>query len=250
MDVGRMLDELRGFDEELLEAHRQAKDRLAGGQYYNDHLRDLDEKIRAELPVIHRILRKVDPELEEDSKAETRSFSWTWRHVRTAVQQAITLLERQAEVEEMLGEAGIELHAERLHPWVWEAAKSLWNDGHHQDAVTAAAEQLDRHVQAKVDSRKRSGADLYLTAYSDKEPRPDQPRLRPPSDVDTESATYASLLNGARFFGAGCAMLVRNIATHERDSMTEQECAEALAALSLLARRVDADRVERERPVS
>lgn len=96
---------------------------------------------------------------------------------------------------------------------------------------------------AKLDNRERKGAKLYQSAYGENPPKPNEPRLRPASDIDPDSDTWDSLLHGARHFGMGSALLIRNIATHERDMMAEHECLEALAALSLLARRVEADRV-------
>ena len=192
---------------------------------------------------IERILDRHYPEWR-DRRQEWVDENYEFEEIRTAAIRCRARLIDAAELAAHLGPSGPTLRVDQLHPWVWDAAKQLWSDGHHQDAVAAAAEAVDRHVCAKIDNRERKGARLYNNVYSAADPRPSEPRLRPPSEIDPKSDTWSSMVDGARSFGAGAAMLIRNLATHERGTMAEQECAEALASLSLLARRVDGDRVE------
>lgn len=240
MDVGAVRGKLR----EVLDLIEVVQSRQnAEANYYDTQQA---QRVQALKPIVARILAAIDPQLPLSVDGEAVDFpayGIAFGELATRVRQGIALLDERNALEAMLEPEGPTVEADRLHPWVWDAAKGLWTDGHFQDALAAAAQTLEKHVQAKLDSRRRSGRDLFLSAYSDSEPKPDEPRLRPPAEVDADSDTWRSLLDGAKFFGAGCASLVRNIAAHERGSLTEQECYEGLAALSLLARRVDADEV-------
>ena len=197
-----------------------------------------------QIDTVERILDRYLPEWRERRK-EWTAQAYEFDALRTAAIRCKSRLQDLAEVAEHLGPLGPSLSVQQLHPWIWDVAKSLWDDSHYVDAVSAAAEELDRHVQAKIDNRQRTGANLWQSAYSENDPKPDAPRLRPPAGIDPGSQTWGSLLHGARDFGKGAAQLIRNIATHERDMMDQDQCLEALAALSLLARRVESDRVVR-----
>lgn len=199
--------------------------------------------VLARLDTIERILDVDYPQWRE-RRSEWTSENYEFEAHHQASIRCRSRIVEPSEVGRYLEPRGPRLAANELHPWVWDAAKGLWSDGHHQDAVAAAAEQLDIHVCAKVGSRRRKGASLYQNVYSTNDPKPGEPRLRPPGKVEAGTDTWRSLIEGSQFFGRGASALIRNIATHERGSMSEQECAEALAALSILARRVDADKVE------
>lgn len=243
MDVGAVKGKLR----EVLGLIEYVQSRQDAGaqEYYNT---EEAQRVQSLKPVVARLLAAIAPELPLDDDGEAADFPVYGRafgELATRMRQGIALLDERDALDAMLQPEGPTVEADRLHPWVWDAARGLWTDGHYQDALAAAAQTLETHVQAKLDSRRRSGRDLFLSAYSDADPKADDPRLRPPAEVDADSDTWRSLLDGAKFFGAGCAALVRNIAAHERGRLTEQECYEGLAALSLLARRVDADKVAR-----
>lgn len=241
MDVGAVKAKLR----EVLDLIELVQSQRATGTLAYYHTEEA-QQVQAMKPIVARLLAAIDPQLPlrvDGDAIDFPAYGTPFGELATRVRQGIALLDERDALEAMLQPEGPTVEADRLHPWVWDAARGLWADGHFQDALAAAAQTLETHVQAKLDSRRRSGRDLFLSAYSDSEPKPDEPRLRPPADVDADSDTWRSLLDGAKFFGAGCASLVRNIAAHERGSLTEQECYEGLAALSLLARRVDADEV-------
>ena len=87
------------------------------------------------------------------------------------------------------------------------------------------------------------GTKLYAEMFSVKDPTSSTPRLRfQQYDREKEEATWKSAHEGAKFFGMGCAMRIRNLIAHPNvgeGGMDEQEALERLAALSLLARWVE-----------
>lgn len=137
---------------------------------------------------------------------------------------------------------GPALSAEQLHPWVWEAAGSLWRDGYHRQAVHAAASQIDRHLQAKLGRHDISGTQLARDAFSLDDPAPGRPRLR--LSGETSGQSFKSTHEGARELGAAVSQLIRNSAAHgPSDPIEEQEALEHLACLSFWARLVDTSAV-------
>ena len=128
-----------------------------------------------------------------------------------------------------------------LHPWVSDAAGSLWDDGHYEPAVHEAAKAVELWTQLKLDRRDLDGKDLYAQAFSTKDPKPGEPRLRfPDIDPAEQPKRWTSAHEGAMYLGMGCAQGIRNPQAHPSDDITEQEALEQLAALSVLARWVDA----------
>jgi Protein of unknown function (Hypoth_ymh) len=71
------------------------------------------------------------------------------------------------------------------------------------------------------------------------DPKPASPRLRLPG-FDHEPPEFTSAHVGARFFGMGAVAAIRNLATHRPEEPDEQVALEQLAAMSSLARWVDA----------
>ncbi|SMO84565.1 Protein of unknown function (Hypoth_ymh) [Geodermatophilus aquaeductus] len=66
-----------------------------------------------------------------------------WSQRREAAQRAVTLLQRQAELREKLGDNAPTLDASRLHPWAWDGARSLWQRHHYREAVEAALKTVN-----------------------------------------------------------------------------------------------------------
>lgn len=95
-------------------------------------------------------------------RADSRSSSarlaavHSCRHVpslgkhRQAAQRAIVQLTRQSELEEKLGENAPRMDAAKLHAWVWDGARWLWQSGHLREAVTAAAIVVNAQTQTKL----------------------------------------------------------------------------------------------------
>ena len=153
----------------------------------------------------------------------------------------VGIVEQEADFQRISGPVGPMLAANRLHPWVWNAAASLWDDGHYEPAVHEAAKAVELQTQLKVDRRDLDGKDLYAHAFSTKDPKPGEARLRfPDVDPTAQPRRWTSMHEGARNLGMGCAQGIRNPQAHPSDDITEQEALEQLAALSVLARWVDA----------
>lgn len=124
-----------------------------------------------------------------------------------------------------------------MHPLVWGAAKGLWHDGHYKQAVHTAADAVVQHARSITGRRDGTDTSLWQQLFSSDAPKPGSPRLRWPGDPSDQ--TVKTMNDGLQRFAPGVQMVVRNTATHGQDEMSEQEAAERLATLSLLARRVE-----------
>jgi uncharacterized membrane protein YccC len=94
--------------------------------------------IREAAVVVEQIVERVLPGwTERIHRSYGRIDRWD-EHVEAA-QRAKIMLERQTEPQEKLGEIASQLDAVRLHPWVWESARSFWKSGRFREAVRAAA---------------------------------------------------------------------------------------------------------------
>jgi Protein of unknown function (Hypoth_ymh) len=196
-----------------------------------------DRHLHEQLPLILQIAARVDPSLP--AKLQAASYGWPYHQCREASQELAGHLGSLEEAQRILGPTGPHLAAARLHPWIWNAAVSLWDGGHRREAVQAAAQALlDSHLPAKLGvPAARSAKDLVTQAFSTDPPAAGKPRLRL-ADYPDRSASWTSQHEGAQFFGMGCAQLIRNLVTHGAQP-DEQTALEQLAALSLLARLVD-----------
>lgn len=160
------------------------------------------------------------------------------RPIRDAAQRAIVELRIGDELNERLGGGGgPRLSAPTLHPWVWDAARSLWQSRHYREAVLAAARRVNSETQAKVERRDISETDLFKQSFSDDPPTDRALRLRPAGDDDGKTAL--SHRRGIRAFAEGCYAGIRNPGSHDEGSLDEQAALEQLAAFSVLARWVD-----------
>lgn len=214
---------------------------------------EADRYLSYEVPqAIRAAIDKMEPLIEDIASAlgEQRVGDVVGdTYVAIAVtNRLIGTLENSAVREQILGPVGPTLAANRLHPWVWGAAANLWDDGHYIAAVDAAYKKVELQTQQKLRaSKRRSGSDLFAQAFSLEDPKPDKPRLRFPH-IDRAEAleTWKSAHEGAMHVGMGCAKGIRNSLAHPTEDTSEtgedekQEPLEQLAALSVLARWVDA----------
>lgn len=76
-------------------------------------------------------------------------------------------------------EAAPDLIPESLHPWVWDAARKLWESGHRRPAVQAAATAISERLQDKLGRHDLADDKLLQKGFSDK---PAQPRQAAPAD--------------------------------------------------------------------
>ncbi|MEI2640960.1 MAG: TIGR02391 family protein [Candidatus Nanopelagicales bacterium] len=157
--------------------------------------------------------------------------------------RAIGVLRRDAELRANLGEDAPLISLASLHPWVWDGARSLWQSGHHREAVEGAIRKLNAETQNKLCRRDLGEVDLFKQAFSLDPADVGKPRLR--RVLPDDSKTYRSVQRGAIAFAEGIFAGIRNPLAHEADEdMSEQEAIEYLAALSVLARWVDDSELE------
>lgn len=127
---------------------------------------------------------------------------------------------------------------DRMHPVIWGVARRLWSGGHYQHAVAAAARSLVTQVKARTDQNDVPEASLWQETFVDRAPEPGRPRLRWPGDPTNRDVQ--SMNAGLRQLASGMQMTIRNGAADSVGEMGREEALERLAALSLLARWVDA----------
>lgn len=192
--------------------------------------------------VVRPILRRLYAEWESENPSSAND---EFKSERDAARRLLARLEHLDEVRAHLGgdDQSPRITASSLHRLIWGAAETQWTLGQRHEAVLAAAKAVNSQLQAKLDRRDLSEAELVRQAFSEKTPELGKPRLRFNSVTDLQ--TRESLRVGAMDFGAGCFRAIRNPVGHrpnEEIEMTEQEALERLAALSLLARFIeDAD---------
>jgi Protein of unknown function (Hypoth_ymh) len=165
------------------------------------------------LPLIVRIAARVDADLP--AKLQEESEGWPYEQTLKAARQLAGLLKATEDAQQILGPVGPKLAAANLHPWIWDAAVGLWDNGHRREAVQAAAQALfDHHLPTKLGvPGSKSAKDLMAQAFLTAPPTAGNPRLRL-ADYPDPSASWTSQHEGAQFFGMGCAQLIRNLVTH------------------------------------
>ena len=210
----------------------------------------------------YRELQRLEPIIEEIARAVESdparhhapgvgvAFAgmWAWSTQPGWVERLIGILENRARRDEVFEPAGPNLKAVQLHPWVWNAALDLWNDGHFREAVQAAATAVERQTKLKIDRGDLGGTKLYTEAFA-LQTRPGIPRLRfRHLEAQTRDGNitqdWSSAHEGAAAFGRGCSLGIRNLVSHSTDAVSEHVALEHLAALSMLARWVDTAVVE------
>lgn len=199
-----------------------------------------DVEVTKQAQVVEKILDRVIPRWRTDVP---KRKSNRWNRHREAAIRAREELVREQEVKENLGENAPELSAAELHDWVWSGARSLWQSGHFREAVEGAIKKLNAETQNKLGRRDVSETDLFKQAFTLDAAALGKARLR--RMAPDASDTYKSVQRGAMTFAEGVFAGIRNPLSHEVDQeLTEQEALEYLAALSVLARWVDASEVE------
>lgn len=244
MDIPRALEKVC----ELLDLVEQSRQWAStdNERYYSDEGRQLSLRIRALLPVVRKIATAVEPDLQNGFVEQPRR--WEWSSVYDALIRLRGLLEHDQELAEILGPRGPAAAADQLHSWVWAAAASLWDDGYHREAVQAAATQVEIHARAKIGRQGLSGADLMMQAWATDPPRREAARRLRFTELQPGTETFISAHEGAKFFGAGCMLGIRNLLTHTLDQPPPQVALEHLAALSVLARWIEAAEVAEVSP--
>lgn len=138
-----------------------------------------DNQIQEQLPLIIRIADRADADLAVKMQKSSGAYGWPYYSTVDAARQLAGLLSSIDEAEQILGPVGPKLAAANLHPWIWNAAVDLWDDGHRREAVQAAAQALfDNHMPAKLGVPSLGAKDLVAMAFATDPPTARNPRLR------------------------------------------------------------------------
>ena len=144
------------------------------GKGFVDYERWIKQKVVELQPFMEEIASRIDPIGESGRLAEHESDGWD--RAEAAARRLRGKLVYADEMSEILGPIGPVLNAERLHPWVWNAAVNLWDNGHYKEGVLAAANAVEQQTQLKLSSP-ATGYKLYTQAFAVGEGT-SSPRLR------------------------------------------------------------------------
>lgn len=211
------------------------------GQYFK--AKGDDDEIRRQSAVIEQILNQYRPGWGISSEPLTDHEPWWTRHRNLAL-EVQGLLRSGPEMADNLGDRGHGMSAHQFHPWVWGAARSLWESGHFAAAVRDVANRVNAETQDKIDRGDISETGLFEQAFAPGPPEFGKPRLRLSETDNLE--THKSAQVGAMSLARGLYSGIRNPLNHESPKeLGEQVAFEYLAAFSILARWVDESSIER-----
>lgn len=192
------------------------------------------EELRRREPTVKEILKRLDPVLA-DFNLEAIGGE---KSARSAAQRGLGVLNGRDEWAIRLAPDAPVLPADQLHPWIWEAARSLWESHHYRQAVQTAATALNARTQDKLSRRDLSDTKLMQAVLSTS-PKPGLARLVV-NTTGLADDTAAGMQAGVLGFAVGCFQAIRNPATHQDDpDWSHQLALEYLAAISVLARWID-----------
>lgn len=131
-----------------------------------------------------------------------------------------------------------------MHPVVWSAAAAHWTSHQYRVAVREAAEGLTVHWKQRLARNDVDDTPFWQQTLSHGDPQPGKPKLRWPGDAEDKTTKsmrggLEPLAKSLNSLATGLNLTVRNVTTHTRDEMSEQEAMERLAAYSFLARLLD-----------
>ena len=173
------------------------------------------------------------------------------RDVRMTAANVKGRLDAMVVAAEVATDSGIPTFAPaNFHRVVWSAASVHWTTHQYRVAVREAAEALNVYWKERLARNDVDDTVFWQQTLSSGAPSPGKPKLIWPGDSADKTTRsmrgglepLAKALNG---FATGLNLTVRNVTTHVRDELTEQEAMERLAAYSYLARMLDQCEVER-----
>lgn len=132
----------------------------------------------------------------------------------------------------------------QLHPIIWAAAADHWTTHQHRVAVREAAEALSVHWKTKLGRNDVDDTVFWQQTLSAGEPSPGRPKLQWRGEVTDKTVKsmrggLEPLARGLNDLATGLNLTVRNVTTHTRQELSEQEALERLGAYSYLARLLD-----------
>lgn len=143
----------------------------------------------------------------------------------------------------------------QLHPLIWAAAADHWTTHQYRVAVREAAEALTIEWKTRLGRTDVDDTVFWQQSLSPGDPEPRKPKLAWRGDAADK--TTKSMRGGIEPFtralnqlATGLNLTVRNVATHTRHELTEQEAMERLAAYSYLARLLDQCEIRRAEDIA
>lgn len=152
---------------------------------------------------------------------------------------------------EAKAEAGIPGFApSQLHRLIWAAAADHWTTHQYRVAVREAAEALTVEWKTKLGRHDVDDTVFWQQTLSPGEPFPGRPKLVWPGDPTDKTnrsmrGGLEPLAKALTALATGLNLTVRNVTTHSRGELSEQEGMERLAAYSYLARMLERCEVHR-----
>jgi hypothetical protein len=136
-----------------------------------------------------------------------------------------------------------------MHPVVWSGAAAHWTSHQYRVAVREAAEGLTVHWKQRLGRNDVDDTVFWQQTLSPGDPELGRPKLRWPGDPGHKTTKsmrggVEPLAKSLNNLATGLNLTVRNVTTHTRDELSEQEAMERLAAYSYLARLLDRCHVE------
>ncbi|WP_236246976.1 TIGR02391 family protein [Streptomyces sp. CC210A] len=131
-----------------------------------------------------------------------------------------------------------------LHEVIWTAAAAHWTTHQYRVAVREASEALTVHWKERLGRNDVSDTSFWQQTLSGGEPEIGKPKLAWPGPAEDQTVKsmrggLAPLAGALNNLATGLNLTVRNVATHTRGELTEQEGMERLAAYSYFARLLD-----------
>lgn len=133
----------------------------------------------------------------------------------------------------------------QMHPTVWTAAAAHWTAHHYRVAVREAAEALTQEWKSKLGRKDVDDTVFWQQTLSPGDPTTGKPKITWPGD-DPKDKTVKGIREGLNHLATGLNLTVRNVTTHTRLELSEQEGMERLAAYSYFARLLDQCNVLRD----
>ncbi|MFD9435922.1 TIGR02391 family protein [Streptomyces sp. NPDC060002] len=137
-----------------------------------------------------------------------------------------------------------------FHEVIWSAAAAHWTTHQYRVAVREASEALTVHWKERLGRNDVTDTSFWQQTLSVGDPGPGKPKLVWPGPAEDQTAKsmrggLAPLAGALNNLATGLNLTVRNVATHTRDELTEQEGMERLAAYSYFARLLDQCEIRR-----
>lgn len=137
-----------------------------------------------------------------------------------------------------------------LHEVIWTAAAAHWTTHQYRVAVREASEALTVHWKERLGRNDVSDTSFWQQTLSGGEPEIGKPKLAWPGPAEDQTVKsmrggLAPLAGALNNLATGLNLTVRNVATHTRGELTEQEGMERLAAYSYFARLLDQCEIRR-----